>query len=176
MKAKLVLSILLVAALALVGTGCNKVTGGGWFNDVRYGKVTFGFNAQPTEAGMDLPPGPIPWPLSTYPTIDAKGQFQLVAHGTEDYPKMKIHGTFTGTYAYIQPENSAYFSGTCLVNGTETKDFYIVYFGDDFPEPQGTPIKIGIGTTDPMANGSDIITLSGTLGGGTLKVHKAKKK
>ena len=33
LKAKLAFGILLVVALALVGAGCNKATGGGWFID-----------------------------------------------------------------------------------------------------------------------------------------------
>lgn len=53
MKFKLTvgLALILVAALLVGGLGCNKTTGGSWFYNLcdDDAKVTFGFNAQPTE-------------------------------------------------------------------------------------------------------------------------------
>ena len=161
MKAKLALSILLVAVLALVGTGCggDKVTGGGKFtNEVfpNYGnKVTFGFNAQP----LDEPalPG----------MVKAKGQFQLIDHTTG----MNVHGTFTGTYI-VPSEGVSWFSGTCSIDGEGETYFEITAADDD---------KSGLGTGDGVyimigAFGDpNQVIYAGYLEGGNIQVHKTKK-
>jgi len=111
MKAKYALVVLLVAALALIGTGC-KATGGGWFNDIDDGKVTFGFNAQSTSGETDAPSPPSQLP-GEWETMAAKGQFQMVVHGTKDNPtKTRMHGTFTGTWVSSQTGDESYFCGT----------------------------------------------------------------
>jgi len=159
MKGKLALSILLVAVLALVGTGCDKVTGGGQFTDEWTGhKITFGFNAKPLD------------PLNEdagYPFIKAKGQFQMVDHGT----KTRIHGTFDGTY--IEPsEEASWFSGRCSVNGEG--DVYFEITATDLGKPglgAGDHIFIMVGEFgDP-----DLLTYEGVLNGGNIQGHKAKK-
>ena len=164
MKAKLALSILLVAVLALFGTGCNKVTGGGSFNDFRHGKVTFGFNAQPTgvEIDSDLPP-----PYNSWVT-GAKGQFQLVAHGT----KTRIHGSFDGTWK-LPTDNISTFFGTCTVNGTSVQPFSVQFFDNgEQGLNKGDGIIINLGTSLPAGG----YIFSGNLTGGNIKIHKSKEK
>lgn len=172
MKAKSVLVALLVAALALVGAGC-KATGGGWFNDIDDGKVTFGFNAQSTDGETDAP---LPPPLPGWETMAAKGQFQMVVHGTKDSPtKTRMHGTFTGTWASNQPvEDWSYFCGMGSINGGDTKPFFIQFH--DFGEPgpsKGDDIIIVIGTNDPNPSSwpPDISMYDGVLEGGNIKIH-----
>ncbi len=150
MRVKLALSILLVAALALFGTGCNKATGGGKFTDEWTGnKVTFGFNGQPTSGGET-------------PFVNAKGQFQLVDHGT----KTNIHGTFTGTYD-SNDETASWFSGTCSING-EGENYFDVTVTD--------LSKPGIGAGDYIVVLiTGVGTYQGYLEGGNIQVHKAKK-
>ena len=91
------LSLLLVSVL-VIGVGCKKMTGGGWFyqTEIVYNpdtsniefivtdnKITFSFTAQPLD--------------ETHPDSDmallAKGQFQLVDHSTKD----RIHCEFVAT-------------------------------------------------------------------------------
>ena len=168
MKAKLALAVLLVAVLAMVGAGC-KTTGGGWFNDVDDGKVTFGFNAQSTDGDTDAPP---PQPPPGWETMAAKGQFQMVVHDT----KTRMHGTFTGTWVSSQTGGESYFGGTCSVNGEAPEPFFIQC--RDLGEPgfsEGDQIIIVIGTDDPGAwvlDPSSYLLYSGTLGGGNIQVHK----
>lgn len=157
MKGKLALSILLVAVLALVGTGCTKATGGGQFKDVWTGhKISFGFNAHPL---VDEDAG--------YPFVKAKGQFQMIDHDT----KTKVHGTFTGTY--VQPsDNASWFMGTCSVNGAD--DVYFEITATDLE-------KAGIGVGDHIfimvgeLGYPDTVTYEGILNGGNIQFHRAKK-
>ena len=173
MKAKYALVVLLVAALALIGTGC-KATGGGWFNDVDDGKVIFGFNAQSTSGDTDAPSPPPDWER-----MAAKGQFQMVVHGTKDNPaKTRMHGTFTGTWVPIQPESNgvSYFCGTGSRNGGDPEPFFIQC--QDLGEPgfsKGDQIMIVIGTNDPATWASSpgsYLTYDGVLGGGNIQVHE----
>ena len=154
MKAKLTLVVLVVAVLALGGVGCNKVTGGGRFIDVATGnKITFGFNAQPTGDGP--------------PLADAKGQFQLIDHGT----KTRIHGTFTATQGAVDPSTS-YFSGTSSINGEGEYDFWII--STDGGKPgfgEGDSVEIAIGSSNP-SDMSWIYHYNGVLQQGNLKVHE----
>ena len=156
MKAKLALSILLVAALALFGMGCNKATGGGQFNDTWTGnKITFGFNAQPTS--------------DDYPYATAKGHFHLVDHGT----KTKINGTFTGTFGTASEEGASWFSGTCSINGEGETYFEVT--ATDLGKPglgDGDHIFIQVG----QYGDSEMFTYEGYVENGNITVHKAKKK
>jgi len=172
MKAKLALVVLLVSALALIGTGC-KATGGGWFNDIDDGKVTFGFNAQSTGGDADVP-SPPPW-LSEWETMAAKGQLQMVVHGTKDNPtKTRVHGTFTGTWVSNQTGDESYFCGTCSRNGGDPEPFFIRC--RDLGEPgfsKGDQMIIVIGTMDPKPPWpSDVSIYDGVLQGGNIQVHK----
>ncbi len=162
MKVKYVLVAILVATLALGGVGCSKVTGGGQFEDFNAGKVTFGFNAQPTE-----PYNPEEDELKE---IGAKGQFHLVAHGT----KTRIKGNFTGTWVMTDPEFTRFF-GTCTINGTGEYDFNVQFAdsGEQGPN-KGDGIIVHIGSTNPF--GPVILMYSGDLEAGNIQVHKAKKK
>ncbi len=169
MKAKLALVVLLVAVVALVGAGC-KTTGGGRFNDIVHGKVTFGFNAQSTGGDTDGP-SPPPWLSGEWETIGAKGQFQMVVHDS----KTKIKGTFTGTWVSSQTGDQSYFFGMGSINGGETEPFFIR--SQDFGEPgfgEGDQIIIVIGTNDPnpLSWPPDVSIYSGTLEAGNIKVHK----
>jgi len=173
MKAKLALVVLLVAALALIGTGC-KATGGGRFNDVQHGKVTFAFNAQSTSGETDAP-SPPPMLPGEWETMAAKGQFQMVVHGTKDSPtKTRMHGTFTGTWVNSQTGDQSYFCGTGSINGGAPEPFYIRC--QDLGEPgfgEGDQIIIVIGTMDPKPPWPPGFSLySGTLEAGNIKVHK----
>jgi len=158
MKAKYAVVALLVLVLALAGTGCSKVTGGGWFNDFSAGKVTFGFNAQPTE--------PYDPSADSLQEIGAKGQFQLVAHGT----KTVIHGTFTGSWMTDDP-NFSRFSGTCTINGTDVQPFNVQFYDNgDGKLEKGDGIIVHIGGTSPMD--PIVLMYSGDLGGGNIQIHK----
>lgn len=150
MKPKYMAIVLLVAVLALLGTGCNKATGGGWFLDeVTDHKITFGFNAKP----IDEPAG--------QGMIKAKGQFQLVDHDA----KTKMHGTFNGTWD--TPSNgTSTFAGTCSINGQDGVTFYVKATDNDVSGLDAEDhILIKIST-------SPEITYAGLLGGGNIKVHK----
>ena len=158
MKGKLALSILLVAVLALFGTGCggDKVTGGGRFTDELSGhKITFGFNAQPLDEESEVPG-----------MVKAKGRFLLVDHDT----KMKIHGTFTGTYM-TPSEGASWFSGRCSIDGE----------GDTYFEVLAADVgKSGLGAGDGIyimigEYGSPNTIYQGYLEGGSIQVHKTKK-
>ena len=111
MKAKYILSGLLMVALVIGGTGYGvaadsggKVTGGGTFINTAGGsndyaspgnKISFGFNGQRLDNG-------------------AKGQFQLVNHDK----RMRLHGTFD-TYDVI-PQGSrvvVVLGGECSIDG-----------------------------------------------------------
>lgn len=145
MKAKY--SLVLVLAVAMIASvGCFKVTGGGWFYCEGH-KITFGFNAQPTEDG-------------------AKGQFQLIDHGT----KTKIHGVFTGTPNLEVPGISQFF-GDCRVNGMDGYSLAVTVLDND-------PLGTGIGDwIEVSIQGPDNYYYAGTLEGGNVKVHtKGKKK
>jgi len=175
MKAKYALVVLLVAALALIGTGC-KATGGGWFNDIDDGKVTFGFNAQSTSGETDAPSPPSQLP-GEWETMAAKGQFQMVVHGTKDNPtKTRMHGTFTGTWVSSQTGDESYFCGTGSRNGEDPEPFFIQC--QDLGEPgfsEGDMILIVIGTNDPdtwASSPSSYLTYDGVLGGGNIQVHE----
>ena len=157
MKAKYLVVALLVVVLALAGTGCKKVTGGGSFDDFSAGKVTFGFNAQPT----------VPYDPSVDPNqeIGAKGQFQMVAHGTNTV----IHGTFTGTWASENETHSRFF-GTCIVNGTDVEPFNVQFYDSGAKGPnKGDGIVVHIGATDPF--GPIVLMYSGNLTGGNIQIH-----
>jgi len=161
MKAKLALSILLVAVLALVGTGCglggDKVTGGGRFTDgLTDHKITFAFNAQPLDP-LKEDPG--------YPFIKAKGQFQLVDHDA----KTRIHGTFNGTYI-VPSEGASWFMGTCSVNGEDDVYFEITALDDD-----KAGLDVGDGIFIKVGYPFPFLTYAGYLEGGNIQVHKTKK-
>ena len=147
MKAKLALCLTLVAVLALLGAGCTvakKTTGGGWFiDDESGGRITFGFTAQPTDG------------------LEAKGQFQLVDHGT----KMRVHGTFLGTFMVSDPTESG-FHGTCSINGEGDYGFLVIL--EDMGEPgvsAGDSVEIYVGS-------QPVLHYHGVLGGGNIQVHK----
>ena len=144
MKARYGLVICLVAVLALTGVGC-KATGGGWFIDeLTQHKITFGFNGQST---------------SDEPVATAKGQFQLVDHDS----KMRIHGTFEGTYR----DDASEFWGTCSINGTDTDSLYVFCLDDDeVGMGLGDYIEIGIGDWPYLYH------YQGALQGGNIKFLK----
>ena len=160
MKAKYLVVALLVVVLALAGVGCKKLTGGGSFDDFSAGKVTFGFNAQPTE--------PYDPAADSLQEIGAKGQFQLVAHGTQGTNTV-IHGTFTGTYMSDDPEFSRFF-GTCIVNGTDVQPFNVQFYDSGAKGPnKGDGIIVHVGATDPF--GPIVLMYSGNLTGGNIQIH-----
>jgi len=147
-----VLALLLVAGLIGVA-GCvefypsEKTTGGGWFTDNLTGhKITFGFNAQPTDNG------------------EAKGKFQLV----DSADKTRIHGTLSVTHNVTDNETVAIFEGTCSINGEDGYSLYVGFL--DLGEPgvsAGDMIGVEIGTNPPLI-------YSGNLSGGNIKIHPEK--
>ena len=109
MKAKYILSGLLMVALVIGGTGYGvaakaegKVTGGGTFTHAAWpsdyanfgDKISFGFNGQRLNNG------------------EAKGQFQLVNHDKG----IKIHGTFS---SYEVNGARVKLDGQCSINGAD---------------------------------------------------------
>jgi hypothetical protein len=175
MKIKYLLIALAMVVVVIGGVGCigNKATGGGWFNDdCGAGKVIFGFTGQPTEElideAADWPPE-LPWPPENWQTIDAKGQFQLVALEG----KTRIHGEFEGAFAYTEPDTNFYFYGTCSVNGEDGYNFWVTGVDDDKDGlGTGDEIAIGIGG-DPSSVAGNIYLFAGTLQGGNITVHEA---
>ena len=149
----LVLAFLLVVGLIGV-VGCvelhpsEKTTGGGWFTDNVTGhKITFGFNAQPTDNG------------------EAKGKFQLVDKAN----KTRIHGTLSVTHNVTDNETVALFEGTCSVNGEDGYSLYVGFL--DLGEPgvsAGDMVGVEIGTPP-------LLTYSGNLSGGNIKIHPEKE-
>jgi len=167
MKAKYLVVALLVLVLALAGTACSKVTGGGWFNDFSGGKVTFGFNAQPTKP---YDPPVYTDPFGWYEEVGAKGEFQLVAHGTNTV----IHGTFTGSWV-SENETFSRFFGTCTINGTDVQPFNVQFYDNGGKGlNKGDGIVVHIGGTNPMD--PIVLMYSGDLGGGNIQIHNDKKK
>lgn len=151
MKPKYMAIVLLVAVLALLGTGCNKVTGGGWFIDEATDhKITFGFNAQPIDGVAD-----------DQGFIKAKGQFQLVDHDTKE----KMHGTFTATWATVSSGSSGA-TGTCSINGQDDVEFYIAAADGGSGLDAEDHITIFI-YTEPEET-----VYAGSLKGGNIKVHE----
>jgi hypothetical protein len=142
----LLVSLLLVAVLVIGCTGgpnygFNKTTGGGWFIDKTTGdKVTLGFTAQPTGVGT------------------AKGEFQIVDHGT----KTNLHGTFTTTSTGAGDAGYTTFAGTCRIDGVDS-DFTVWFF-------DGGQGKTGIGDQIGIQVGS--FYGNGVLQGGNIQVHK----
>jgi hypothetical protein len=180
MKAKLALVVASIAVLAVVGVGCGKVTGGGWFYDEQLGdKVTVTANAQQTSDVTEW----LPDMVGLVGKADAKGEFQLVDHVT----KTNIHGTFTGTYAGSLADNfateepvfGAVYWGICSVNGGADEPFWVEFFCDtDFnPEDGVGPIdyvRISIGPAEYPDIGENVM-YSGEIKGGNMMVHKAQK-
>lgn len=177
MKAKLALVGVLVAVLALAGAGCGKVTGGGWFYDEQTeNRVTIGATAQPGEF--------IEWYIPEELGIaEAKGQFQLVDHGTNTGTRTTIHGTFTRTYvgsmvdAFDDSDEEGYIAvywGICSVNGEEDvpfwAEFYCEYVDPDTLEGPIDYVYISIGTDEYGIPGD--IVYCGEIQGGNMMVHK----
>ena len=107
MKRSLILGLGLLSLLALLvtGTGFSKMTGGGWFTDWYSGnKITVSLNGQPLDEYVTEPGE----------EIEAKGQFQLIDHGTKD----RIHIEFSMTKETDKPWVS-FFAGLATLNGEE---------------------------------------------------------
>lgn len=142
-KAVTVLVSLLLVALIAVGcgptpTGFNKTTGGGWLIDESTGsKITFGFTAQPMGDGT------------------AKGQFQLVDHGTNQH----VHGVFTTTATQVGEPGLTCFSGIYSMDGVEYP--VTAWFFDGGEGKSGTGDKVGI-----------TVGANTYIGKGNIQVHK----
>ena len=156
--------LLLVVGLLVAAVGCyeqSKTTGGGWFYDeVTSAKVTFGFNAQPTEVEI----------IDDEPIYMAKGKFALVDHSTK--PPTRIHGTiFFQSYPIELPEGKSNFWGFGSVDG-ELEYLLIGYFEDN-GQPGADP---GDYISAALWDGVSVPALvyGGTLEGGNIKVHKVK--
>ena len=156
---KIALAIILMVGLLAGTMGCKKTTGGGWFIDEFTGnKVTFGFNAQPVGE---------PW-IDPYGNWyrDAKGQFQLIDHGA----KIRIHGTFTTTWAEDGTNETDFVSYDASVNGVG--GYGVCVLLRDYGEPgpsAGDAIAI------PWVRdsfGNVVYDAQGYLGGGNIQVHK----
>ena len=134
------LVLLLLVALAVVGPGCVAATGGGWFvNEADGALVTFGFNAQPIDDGPNT----------------ARGQFQLVDHGTR--PPTRIHGEFTATYSNA----IVGYQGMCSIDGEDGHSFLVSIV----EEGDGPKLVLYLdGEVDPA--------YKGVLGGGTIRGHE----
>lgn len=144
----IVLPVLLIVVLMFGVSGCGKTTGGGWFYN--YGdtsqKITFGFNAQPTDYG-------------------AKGQFELI----DSLNKLNLHGTFNEIPHGTPPRNipvGSIFSGTCTVNGQGPYPF-CAGFSDVDPEEIGPGDAVSV----YVEYGDQDLEYEGVLGGGNIMVH-----
>jgi hypothetical protein len=146
MKSKMILimaSVLLVIVFAISGCG-TKATGGGFIRTAApcsEEKATFGFNAQLLEDVEEGEP-------------NAKGQFQLVDHGTGE----KFHGVITGMVVGLDNNYTVGFYG-------ETKD--------------GTPLQVIVTDLDQdgVVKDGDLIEIwigdyhnEGQLQGGNINV------
>lgn len=157
------LLVLLFLATALVSglTGCEKVTGGGWFYNEGdpTQKVTFGFNAHPGDPIADDPG----WSR-------AKGQFQLNDHAN----KRKIHGEFSQTWGEMFDDagysGASMFFGTCSVNGKEGQPL-VIMVADQASATGLYPAKSVMIMVGPEGT-SDYYVYSGVLGGGNIEVHE----
>ncbi len=148
-KAKYVLVFVLIAAVLLGAPGsvananANKITGGGWFiDDSSDNKITFGFD------GKQTPEHPR--------NYIAKGQFQLVDHGTGD----RIHGIIEEIST-----SGLKFKGSCSKNGQG--DYILRVMLLDLGKPGVQPgDKIFVTIWE-----SPIRSYTGELKGGNIKVH-----
>ena len=147
MKAKLALVLILVTVVALSAVGCvYKTTGGGFIiDDDTDAKITFGFVANPTDCG------------------GAKGQFQLVDHGTK--PPTRVHGTFE--WVDLFPSSEQGFWGECYIGKDDGPHTFMAY-ADDKGEP-------GLGAGDwvmiVIFNPGGPTVYAGELEGGNIQVH-----
>lgn len=137
------LVLLLSVALTVVGLGCGRTTGGGWFvNEVDDGAlVTFGFTVQLIDEDGS-----------------ARGQFQLVDHGSS--PPTRIHGEFTATYSGGIKDFYGY-EGTCSINGEDGTPFVAGILTIDSKSKLAVYLD---GNTDPA--------YLGVPGGGTIRGHE----
>jgi hypothetical protein len=148
-----VIAVFLVAVVAM-GSSCMmpsvKTTGGGWFIDNRSeAKITFGFSA-----------------ILTGEDNEAKGQFQLIDHGTK--PPTRVHGTFDELKWVSIFGTSTKFEGECTVNGNGP-----VYLKVEFTD-RGKP---GIDPGDEIKvwiDGGMMPDYMGTLEGGNITIHVPK--
>ena len=161
-KLTILLISLLLLSMLVVGTGCNKMTGGGWFIDeVSGSKITVGFNAQPLDEPSDLDPD-----LS-----QAKGQFQLIDHGTKD----RIRVTFIATYDGDAPVVSD-FGGPATINGEG--GYIVVVEVHDNGEPgiqAGDLVSLSLFDEDEVDPENPLRRYYGWLGGGNVQVHEEEE-
>ena len=135
------LVLLLSVALTVVGLGCGRTTGGGWFvNEEDGALVTFGFTVQLIDEEGS-----------------ARGQFQLVDHGSS--PPTRIHGEFTATYSDGIAGFSGY-EGTCSINGEDGHTFLAGILTIDSEDK----LAVYLGEEVDLA-------YLGVPGGGTIRGH-----
>jgi len=177
------LVILLLLSVVLVGVGCKKMTGGGWFyqTEIVYNpdthemefivtdnKITFSFTAQPLD--------------ETHPDDDrallAKGQFQLIDHSTKD----RIHCAFALTGDGDMPDKPwvSFFAGPATLNGeggyVAAVEFHnnTTEFGDIAVDFVSVSL-IDVDDLDP--NGGQppsVLSYAGVLEGGNARLHEPK--
>ena len=156
------LVLLILISVLLLGIGCNKITGGGWFIDENTGnKITFGLNAQPLDEPLIVEMNG-----ETFEGLYAKGQLQLIDHVTKE----RIHCTFVGTANGSDPTVSD-FGGPATING---EGGYFVTVEINFTnklnpeEPPVYVIAISVSHEDDPDNNRSIW---GVLDGGSVKIH-----
>jgi len=161
-------SLLLISVL-VIGTGCNKITGGGWFIDKNTGnKITIGLNAQPLDEPF-IVDGEVIEGL-----LRAKGQLQLVDHVTKE----RIHCEFIGTADASSP-TTADFGGPATIN---REGGFVVSIEMNFKaiipgQPDVWFIAIAVMDEDNIDPSNALRTIIGilsgddTLSGGNIFIH-----
>jgi len=162
------LGIGVVLLLLFAGTAMasDMMTGGGWFIDLySENRITVGFNGQPLDEYSSEYPG----------MLQAKGQFQLIDHGTKD----RIHCEFT-----LTPENGpdpnkpwiSLFIGPATLNG---EGGYIagLEFHDNVdygPMGAGDMVAVILFDAENIDPGNPVRSYVGFLGGGNARQHEPK--
>jgi len=150
-------------------SGCFKTTGGGWFLDDEGDVVNFGFNAQPVGEPTGNCDG-YPFPFPDVPTCwEAKGTLTLIDHGNVSGERLKLKGSFTGTFnpESGDPSDGSQFNGTATLNGQEYDMGFRV---SDYGEGRLDDGDFFFLMLEPKGGG-ELIVYIGNLGGGNIQVH-----
>ena len=167
-------TVFLLACSAVALGGCNKITGGGWFESIEGGLVTYGFTAQPIgEAPGDCPA--LPGAESCW---ESRGHLTLIDHGTTSGRPLMIKGTFTGTFTGQSPLAcspdapeicSSTFTGNAIVDGFDY-DMRLRITDEGQPQnPNGDFFELFL---NPTNGGPAIGPYLGRAAGGNLVVHQ----
>ncbi len=159
------LVLLLLLSVLVIGVGCDKMSGGGWFLDMDSGnKITVGFNAQALDEYYSEPDE----------VLQAKGQFQLIDHGTKD----RIHCEFVATGEGDMDGKPwvSFFGGPATLNG---EGGYVagVEFHDNVDYGQsgkGDLVTVVLLDAENPDFNNPVRSYGGFLSGGNARQHEPK--